>query len=334
MRRFVVIVMVASACGIALWSFADLDTIRETLDRLTPDVLVALFLLLAANELLKGLRWAWYLRAAQLPIRTIDGLTSYLAAQAASALPGGALLSARLAEEHGAGRVRLRHTTPPLVAQGFGDLLAVSLLAVTGILLTGQGPLQLLAPFAGTTVAVVLIAAVRSERLGQWVVGLLRRSRRMRHFLPVEEDARKTLRTLCRPHALLPGIVASIGSSLIAAAILVSLAGALTLPGLALREALYVHSLTMLAHFLLPIPNGFGTNELSLVGLLNIVGIGFGRATAIAVVYRTIGLGFRTLIGLLVLIGRYHHLLAELHRQPAPQRDPLFPMELAIEERE
>uniref|UniRef100_A0A7C1K3R2 Flippase-like domain-containing protein n=1 Tax=Thermomicrobium roseum TaxID=500 RepID=A0A7C1K3R2_THERO len=331
MRRMLVLLVLAIAFGCAVWAFRDPDVITTTLSRLSPTVAFMLLALLGANELIKGLRWAWYLRAARLPIRLFDGLTSYLAAQAASAVPGGALLSARLAEEHGDGQVRLRHTTPPLLAQGLGDLIAVSLVAATGIALTAQSSLQFTVPVGGVLVAVLAVAAIRSERIASALTQALGKRRLTRRIVPAEEDARRTLLLLCRPHALGPGIAASIFSSLIAVAILLLLADAMTLRGLGPHEALYVHGMTMLAHLLLPIPNGFGTSELSLVGLLNVVGIGFARATAIAVTYRALGLGFRTMVGLLILVLRYHHLLVELRRRPvtAPASAPA--LDFAVE---
>lgn len=331
MRRIFIVLVLLMAIGWAAWAFRDPDVITTTVSRLSPTTVLMLLTLLATNELVKGLRWAWYLRAARLPIRLSDGLTSYLAAQAASAIPGGSLLSARLAEEHGEGRVRLRHTTPPLLIQGLGDLLAVSVVAAIGITLTAQSNLQLAIPLGGVAITSLTIAAIRSERIAVALTQALGKRPLTRRIIPAEEDARRTLLILCRPYALGPGVAASILSSLIAVAILSLLADAMTLRGLGLHEALYVHGMTMLAHLLLPIPNGFGTSEVSLVGLLNVVGIGFARATAIAVTYRALGLGFRTLVGLLILILRYHHLLVELRRRPvtAPASAPA--LDLAVE---
>ncbi len=331
MRRTLVFVVLAIAVGCAVWGLRDPTVVTTTLSRLSPGGVLLLLFLLGANEFVKGLRWAWYLRAARLPIRFFDGLTSYLAAQSASAIPGGTLLSARLAEEHGGGQVRLRHTTPPLLAQGLGDLIAVSFVAAAGIALTAQSRLQLTAPLGGILVAFLAVAAIRSERIGSALAQALGKRQLTRRIVPAEEDARRTLVLLCRLRALGPGIVASIFSSLIAVAILVLLADAITLRGLGPHEALYVHGMTMLAHLFLPIPNGFGTSELSLVGLLNVIGIGFARATAIAVTYRALGLGFRTLVGLLILVLRYHHLLVELRRRPdtAPASAPA--LDFAVE---
>ena len=58
-------------------------------------MLIALFLL---ASLLKGLRWAYYLRSARLGISWRDGVTSYLGSMATAPLPGGSWLSVRLAK--------------------------------------------------------------------------------------------------------------------------------------------------------------------------------------------------------------------------------------------
>ncbi len=334
MRRLLFVILLVTASGVLLWNLGDPAVVTATLTRLSPDILVGVLLLLLLNEVVKGLRWAWYLRAAQLPIRVVDGLTSYLAAQAASAIPGGSLLSARLAEEHGSGAVRLRHTTPPLLAQGLGDLVAVSLLALAAIVLLGRAWLQVLAPLTGIVLTLALISAARSDRLGDALIHLLSRSRRTRRLIPVEEDARRTLRRLCTWRALAPGIAASIVSTLIAAGLLVILARALTLRGLQVHEALYAHSMAMIAHLVLPVPNGFGTSDMSLVGFLNLVGIGFGRATVLAITYRALSLGFRTTLGFVVLLARYRHLLLELRRRPQADPAPLVTVGLALNEPE
>ncbi|MCS7051958.1 MAG: hypothetical protein NZL87_10105, partial [Thermomicrobium sp.] len=146
MHRVLVASLVLLAVACAVWAFRDPTVLALTLERLSPGLACALIALLATNELVKGARWAWYLRAARLPIRPLDGVTSYLAAQAASALPGGTILAARLAEEHGGGLVRLRHTTPALLVQGIGDLLAVSALASIGLALTDSSRVQFAVP--------------------------------------------------------------------------------------------------------------------------------------------------------------------------------------------
>lgn len=319
MRRGVLVFVIAGVFSFVAWSFRDPEMVTGTLERLSPRVVLALLLVLSANEAIKAIRWAWYLRAAQLPLRFRDSITSYLAAQAASALPGGSILSARLAEEHAKGRIGLRHTAPPLIAQGLGDVFAVALLALIGIAASPQPNAQLVAPVAALILALLLITIARSERSGTALVGVLRRWRLTRRLVPVEEDARRTLVALLNGRALIPGTMTSIASSLCAVAILIMLANALTVRGLAPLEGLYVHGMSMLAHLFLPVPNGFGTTEISLVGLLNWIGIGFGRATAIAITYRALGIGFRTLIGLAVLLLRYHHLIQlRSPAQPVP----------------
>lgn len=333
MWRLVLILCILGAIASLWWGGQSFPLLTETLAALSPSLVLTVFILLGFNELLKGTRWVWYLRAARLPIRPFDGLTSYLAAQAASTLPGGSLLSARLAEEHGHGRIGLRHTTPPLLVQGIGDLTAVALLAVVGIVVTPRSNYQLLAPLSALLLVGLVLSTIRSPRLGAWLTTVLGRRGFTRRLLPAEEDARHVLLVLTRPPTLLVGISFSIGTSLLAAATIVTLADALTMRGLSPLEGIYAHAMSMLAHLLVPMPNGYGTSDLGLAGSLNLVGIGFARATAVAVTYRAINTGFRTAVGLLVLLTRYHHLLRSAQPVTAVQTPPT-PYDLAAEGRD
>lgn len=310
------------------WSLRYRELVTSTLTHLSLSLILFMVALLVTNELVKGFRWAWYLRAATLSIGFVNGLTSYLASQAAGVILGGSLLAARLAEEHGQGHIGLRHTTPPLLVQGIGDLIAVALLATIGIILTTKSNYQLLGPAFGLALALLALVTIRSVRVNALLRGILSSWELTRRFVPTEEDAHKVLVTLTYPRALIPGTIFSFLTSLISVYVLVVLSNTLSIHGLSVVEGAYVLSMTMLAHLVLPIPNGFGTNELGLVGFLNLSGIGFGRATAIAVTYRVLGLSLRLLLGLLVLFLRYPHLVVSLNRvstSPRPVSPALEP---------
>jgi hypothetical protein len=65
----------------------------------------------------------------------------------------------------------------------------------------------------------------------------------------------------------------------------------------------------MVARQIIPVPGGLGISDASLAGVLNFIGIGLARAAFIALAYRTVGLIFRTALGLLVLVARYPYLI-------------------------
>ena len=77
-----------------------------------------------ARALAQAARWSYYLRSAELPIRRRDAMTSFLAGMSLGWLPGGGLIAARLAQEHG--RVRMRQAAPALLVKLVADLFVVA----------------------------------------------------------------------------------------------------------------------------------------------------------------------------------------------------------------
>ncbi|MBX6342546.1 MAG: flippase-like domain-containing protein [Thermomicrobiaceae bacterium] len=313
MKRLLVICLIV-ASATALVVLTNLRSLPLVLLSLPSGTLATLGLLLLANEITKGLRWTFFLRSAQLDIRTVDGLTSYLAAQSATALPGGSMLSARLAEEHGG--VRMYQAAAGLVGQTIADVLAVGLMASAAILLTEQPSFQLLIPAGALAAAGGAIAVIRSRSLAQMVTALLARWRLTRRFLSEEEDFREHSVALMRPAVLAVGVTFSVLTTLISAIVLATFADALTARGVSPGEALYVHAFSTVARLVVPIPGDWGITAGSLAGMLNFIGIGLARATFIAIGYRSVGLLFRTFLGIVVLLARYPALLIGPSRVP------------------
>jgi uncharacterized membrane protein YbhN (UPF0104 family) len=321
MKRLVFsVVIVASVLLLAV--LVDTRTLTRALVSLPTVTVLSLLAVLFANEILKGLRWAFYLRAAKLEIRVIHGLTSYLAAQAATAIPGGSVLSARLVEEHARGRLRMRQAAPGLVVQMIGDMFAVASLAAVAIVALGQRSIQLLVPGLAILAALGAVAVFRSERSARWLLRAMSRRRLTRRFLPVEEDFRLHLRRMLRVGVLTGGTLFSFGTTLLSVTILFILVNGLTSRGLAVVEGIYVHSFSMLAHLFVPTPGGLGASDVSLAGMLNYIGIGLGRATFIALTYRSVGMVFRTGIGLVTLLALYPSVLVEVRAGERPVPSP------------
>ena len=322
MKRLVFsVAIVASIFLLAL--LIDAPTLTRALLSLPTVTVLSLLAVLFANEIVKGLRWAFYLRAAKLDIRVIDGLTSYLGAQAATAIPGGSVLSARLAEEHAGGRFRMRQAAPGLVVQMIGDIFAVALLAAMAIAVTGQRSIQLIIPMLALLAAICAVAVFRSERPARWLLRAMSRHRVTRRVLPVEEDFRLHLRRMLRAGVVTGGTLFSVGTTLLSVTALFILANGLTSRGLAMIEGIYVHSFSMLAHLFVPTPSGLGASDVSLAGMLNYLGIGLGRATVIALTYRSVGLLFRTAISLLTLFALYPSVLVEVRAGTCPAPSPV-----------
>lgn len=316
MKRAVILILIAAAI-VALFVITDLESMSSAILSMPGEMFLALVALLVLNELVKGLRWAFFLRAARLDIRMVDGLSSYLAAQAATAIPGGSMLGARLAQEHG--QVRMHQAASGLVGQALVDVWGISLLAAGAIFLTGQRPAQLLVPGIGVLLSLVVFTGLRSPRLRCAGIGFFGRWRVTRRFLPLEEDFLKHAATLMRSRTLAIGALFSVASTVLSALILLVITAALTDRGMTGGEAIYAHTVSVATRLVVPVPGGYGIGDASLAGMLNYIGIGLARATFIALAYRSVGVLFRTFLGLLILLARYPYLLVGPIDMPRPQ---------------
>ena len=312
-RLIIIAIVIGSAVFFIL--FTDLESLSSAVFSMPASSLLLLVLLLLSNELLKAARWAYLLRASKLRIRRVDAITSYLASQAASSLPGGSVMSARLAEEHG--QIRMYQAISSLVAQIIADFFSPAVLAIIAILLTGQPPLQIIIPIVTILIGFGCVAVVRSSRLAVWITEFLLRWRLTRRFVPEEADFWDHSSLLMKPRIMINTINIGIVSTVISAVTIWIITDALTDRGITFNEALYAHSFSVVARHVIPVPTGIGISDASMAGVLNYIGIGLARATFIALAYRTIGMIFRTFLGLLVLVARYPYLIVSWLRVPA-----------------
>lgn len=306
MKRLI-IVLLAIASAIAFVYLANLESLSSAIFSMGAGSLLLLLVLLACNEVVKGARWGFLLRSSNLPIRLVDGISTYLASQAATALPGGSMLGARLAEEHG--KIHMRQAVSSFVAIGVSDFFAPAGISVICIFLTGQEPLQIIAPAVTVSMGLAGIAVFRSARISAWLTGVMMRWRLTRRFVPQEADFWEHSAVLMRRRVILGAVGFSIVSTMLSASILWLITNALVERHIAYADGLYAHTFSLVARQIIPVPGGIGISDASLAGVLNFIGIGLARATFIALAYRTVGLIFRTFMGLLVLIARYPYLI-------------------------
>jgi putative heme transporter len=316
MRRYIIIAIII-ASALFFYYVADLESMSSAILSMSAEAVFILLLLLLINEVIKGLRWGFFLRSSNLDIRMGDALTSYLAAQAATAMPGGSMLGARLAQEHG--NVKMRQAAASLVGQMFGDAFGLSVMAALAIIITTQRNIQLVIPALTVMLALIAIKIIRSPTLSAKITRFMSRYRLTQRFSLQEEDFRHHTMVLMRPRVLAGGALFSIAATILSTGILMVITNSLTERGVNAGEALYVHSFSTVARVLVPVPGGYGVSDGSLAGLLNYLGIGFARATFVALAYRTVIMLFRTVFGLLVLIARYPHLLVGQLRVPTEE---------------
>ncbi len=307
MLKWLIIFSLVIATGITVYAVVGPHSLISVIRYLPGQTIGSLLVLLIGSEIVKGLRWAYFLRAADLNIRVVDGLTSYLAAQAASALPGGSALAARMAEEHG--KIRTRQAASGLVGEYIADTFALALVAAAAILYLHQPSIQLLIPAITALTGIGAIVVIRDQRLAQWVTALLGRWERTRRVVPKEEDFRQRTVSLMRWRVIAIATLYSLLTTLLSAAILFSIVDSFSRRAVQPVEAMYVHSFSTIARMALPVPGGYAVSDVSLAGLLHIVGLELTGAAFVALAYRTTGILFRTGFGFLVLVTRYPHLL-------------------------
>ncbi len=306
MKR-VVIGLLTVASAIAFVYFANLESLSSAIFSMPAGSLLLLIVLLALNEVIKGIRWGYLLRSSALPIRLVDGVTTYLASQSATALPGGSMLSARLAEEHG--KIRMHQAMSSFIAIGVSDFFAPAGIATVLIFLTGQRPLQVVMPIVTVSMGLAGIAVFRSRKIASGLTRFLMRWRISRRFVPQEADFWEHSAALMRRNVILGSVGLSFISTMLSATILWLIANAMVERNISYGDGVYAHTFSMVARQVIPIPGGIGISDASLAGVLNFIGIGLARATFIALAYRTVGLIFRTFLGLLVLVARYPYLI-------------------------
>ena len=309
MRRLIFFAIAISVI-IGVVILVDFSTFVSAVAGLPRETVLILIVLLTISAIIKAIRWAYYLRAAQLDISWRDGMTTYLAGMSASALPGGSVLPARLAQEHG--HVRMREAASGIFVSFAADTIAISLVAYAGMLAMRRPGGNFVLPALGFLIATILIAMGRSERVWQFVGRLLLRWRLTQGWLSKEEDLHYRVAALMHARVIATGVGFSTVTTLISAAILFTVANGLTFTGLSAIESVYVHGVSEVAAMVIPVPAGIGVSDSSMAGLMTSVGIGWIRATYVVLAIRSVDLLFKTIAGSIVLVVRYHELLASI----------------------
>jgi uncharacterized membrane protein YbhN (UPF0104 family) len=323
---------VRRSCGFLVPLFALLglfavlqpERMRAVLADFSPQSLGLVLLTLLLRELLKAVRWSYFLRVADVPIGRTDGGANFLAGQAVGVLPLGEVLRARLLREHG---VPAYAVIPVVTMQVACDVVAFALIALLGayrgIIVWWLALLPLALPF-------VLAALFSSDRLAAVVGRMLQRHRMTARFVSAEDDVRAQTLRLLRPRPLLCGVGLSMLVTAASAFVLVALVDDLSRWTLGFGDSLVAYALSTLAGIVTLVPGGWGVTDGSLGGLLSLFGVGAGVALSVALVYRFLDILFRTLLGMLVLFARYRTLFFDSPAdEPEPQLQPV-PVESVI----
>jgi putative heme transporter len=306
MRRLFAIALVLAVAA-ALLRYADIATAASAVVHMPRASLLAILALLLAIALARAARWSYYLRSAELRIRRRDAMTSSLGGMSLSWFPGGGLLAARLAQEHG--DVRMRQATPALFVRIVADLFVIATLALGFGLSSRHSQDRLLIPICGLVFAGVLVAMGRSSRFWAFIDRLLLRFRLTRSWLSQEVDIQVRVQALMRVRVLATGVLFSLLTTTLSIALLVVLVNGLTVRGITPVEATTVHATAETVSELAPIGIGFTVGDSSLAQMLNGLGIGWTRVIYLLLTLRSLNLLFKTGIGVVTLLFCYRPLL-------------------------
>ncbi len=271
-------------------------------------------LLLFVNEIVKGARWGTFLRASGIRIRLHDAISTSMASQALTVLPGHDFLAARLVEEHSRGRYRpkMRQATPALIARWVADAIALSIVVTVGVAYYKSFTPYTLLPIP---VALGVAMIFRSKTPARWIARQLARWSRTQKLVRSEADFHRASRRVMRPQPLAAGVLLSICSTFLSATILYTLTYGFGSRALSLPEALVTHSLSTLTAMISFVPNGFGVADGSAAGWMHFFGVGTGHVVLVAMTMRLLNIVIRTAIGIATLLTRYQEMWGGSPRQ-------------------
>lgn len=307
MIKRIAIFVIAIAVLVAVILTVDFEALVGVFRGMSRRDLTLFLSLFVVSSIIKGFRWAFYLRSARLRIAWKDGVTSFLGAMSTSALPGGSWLAPRLAQEHG--DIRMRQAAAALFISFVCDALAVSLVCAVAFFLTGQSGLGYLIPAMGTLFGIVLIIMGRSHVVWQTAAKLFERWPLTRRWLPKELEVQLRIRALMRADVIAGGVAFSALVTILSGASMFVIVNSITFRGITPIEGVLVSSTAEAATFAIPIPGGIGIKDTGTTGILTTLGIGVWRATFVAIILRSTDVIFKATFGTLTLLAFYRDFL-------------------------
>jgi uncharacterized membrane protein YbhN (UPF0104 family) len=261
-------------------------------------------LLIIANEIVKGARWGAFLRASGVRIRMVDAVSTSMASQTLTVLPGHDLLAARLVEEHTMGprRAKMRQALPALIARWIADAIALSIVVTVGMTYYGSFTPYTLLPIP---IGVLLAVACRWKTPARWIVRQLARFPKTQKLVRSEADFHRAARRVMRPKPLAAGALFSICCTFLSAMMLYVLTRGFGSRALAVPEALVTHALSTLTAQISFVPGGFGVADGSIAGWMHFFGVGAGHIVLVTMTLRLVNIVVRTAVGIATLMTRY-----------------------------
>lgn len=304
-RTLIILVAVAAISYLCmmLWAGYD-DVIAAAAMAGLAGILVALSLSLA-NLLLRFLRWHRYLSSVHRGIPAMHSLSIYFSGFALTASPGklGELIRSVFLKNQG---VRYTDSVAVFFSDRLSDLIAVLALVAVGLWKYDAGRLSLLVlGVVAVTVFILTRAPSFVSVFTNWSEN--RAHPRLRELLLALPRMIGSVRQCTTGYNLLLGFALGLlawASQGVALYCLATSMGA----HITMLEAIFVHSLSILAGALSLLPGGIGATDLTMAGMLILYQLDAPQAVACAILLRLITLWFAVTLGVIALkhVHGYH----------------------------
>lgn len=252
-----------------------------------------ILLLTIAYLLVKGWRFAALLREVQSVSRRVV-LRGYMAAQAATLLPGGVAARAGILEQSG---IPIESSAAAVAHSSLSDQIVLLLCAAVAAFWFDQARKPVLV-LIGVLFLISMLLGLQATRI--WLIGVIERILHKVHLLARWQKFVESMREMTTPKALISGLInATIACALMVEALHLCTKGvgaAVSYPTLLLAFAL-----PSLMGRISALPGGVGVTEAGMIGVLNAApNVTREQAAAAVVVFRLGTLLFGALIGALV----------------------------------
>jgi conserved hypothetical protein len=309
-RSVLVFAATASAyAGIGIW--IGFGKWRAALSAASLHDILIVVGLVTAGFLIRALRWHYYTRQLNWKVPFLPLFTSFVASFAFTATPGKAGELVKGVLLRGSYRVSLSETAGILLVERLGDVLALVVLAGSGLVL-----------FADLRVY-VLISAVATGLVAAFIIhptmasAVLRRIFAVRKLRPLAQKLISALdagRQLLRPLPMMTGGAMALAAWLCEAWAFYLLIGCFGIPAHYL-VAFSIYGLSTLAGALSMLPGGLGSMEVVMALLLTRLAATASVAAITVIIFRLLTLWLFSLIGLVFLLGWMFHLSRNSLRQ-------------------
>jgi uncharacterized protein (TIRG00374 family) len=297
------LIVVLFACGFvaatviaAAWSGADVAIARVISQH--PGLIAAMLALSLVNFALRTLRWLVFSRHLGIEVPPRRASLFYVAGFSMTTTPGklGELLRLWLMERSNA--IRYQRAVPLIIGDRVGDVIALVLLCLIGVVAFDRYRTALLAATLVVTAVVLLLLTPRvGVGLTTAAYALVRRARRF--FAGLRTAVRRTAGLFAPRIFVISLCLGAAGwcAEAFAFHLVLERLGA----DMAMTHAMFIFAFSMIVGGVSMLPGGVGGAEASMFGLLIAAGVDEATAIAATALSRLTGLWFAVALGFVTL---------------------------------